>query len=75
MKKFSSPAKSFWNYRSLSLPKGRSAVTESTLTCHPEWYTEPAEVQAKRVEGYLAAFLIAILLTACGESTTTEKIV
>ena len=75
MKKFSSSAKSFWNYRSLSLPKGRNAVTGSTLTCHPEWYTEPAEVQAKRVEGSLAAFLIAFLLTACGESTTTEKIV
>ena len=43
MKKFSSSAKSFWNYRSLSLPKGRNAVTGSTLTCHPEWYTEPAD--------------------------------
>ncbi len=37
------------------------------LMCHPE--------QAKRVEGSLAAFLVAILFTACGESSTTEKIV
>ena len=60
MKKISKPLfTSTWNsvtkstlLRSLSLPKGRSELTES-----------------------IAAFLVAILLTACGESTTTEKIV
>ena len=77
--------------RSLSLPKGRFAMMKSTQKCHPEWYTEPAEVQAKRVEGSLAtsswkgkaltgssAFLVAlslVLFTACGEKNTTEKIV
>ncbi|WP_297697682.1 FISUMP domain-containing protein [uncultured Fibrobacter sp.] len=75
MKKFSSPVTSSSNYRSLSLPKGCFAMARSIQNCHPEWYTEPAEVQAKRVEGSLAAFLIAVLLTACGENTTTEKIV
>ena len=60
MKKISKPLfTSSWNsvtkstlLRSLSLPKGRSELTES-----------------------IAAFLVAILLTACGENTTTEKIV
>ena len=69
MKKFSSPATSSSNYRSLSLPKGRSEVTESTQKCHPERSAKHV------VEGSLVAVLIAILLTACGENTTTEKIV
>ena len=37
--------------------------------CHPERSAKHV------VEGFLAAILIAILLTACGENTTTEKIV
>ena len=69
MKKISSPATSSSNYRSLSQPKGRSGVTESTQKCHPERSAKHV------VEGSLVAVLIAILLTACGENTTTEKIV
>ena len=77
MKKFSSPATSSSNYRSLSLPKGRSGVTESTQDCHPEPIRQAqGKLRAKHVvEGSLVAVLIAILLTACGENTTTEKIV
>ena len=50
-------------------PKGRSAVMESSLL------RSLSLSMGRSVEGSLAAILFAILLTACGENTTTEKIV
>ena len=79
MKKSLFPTMSSWNYRSLWF--GRLTLRKlANRNKVPEWYTEPAEVlvegpKGRCVEGSLAAFLVAIFLTACGENTTTEKIV
>ena len=53
----------------LSLSKQGAEVKESIL------FRSLSLSKGRSVEGSLAAFLVAILLSACGESTTTEKIV
>ena len=53
----------------LSLSKQVAEVKESIL------FRSLSLSKGRSVEGSLAAFLVAILLSACGESTTTEKIV